>query len=241
MDGHRWTRDAFGRSGSAVWRLHADGRDALYLKYGTGLIARDIADEHARFQWLAAHDVVPAVVAFVSQADSAWLLTKAAQGRMLEDVLAEEAGNRVAVVQAVGTFLRRLHAISPATCMFDARAPRSPGARSHEHQRRRVQENEFDDERAGWTAEQVWAAIHDLLPLSFEEVVTHGDFSTRNIFISNGAVTACIDVGRVGIADPYQDLAICGTILLRSDPRFRLSYGGPTELSAPISSAFAFT
>ena len=50
--------------------------------------------------------------------------------------------------------------------------------------------------------------MHSLLPMSFDSVVTHGDFSVGNILLENGRVTGCIDVGRAGVADPYQDLAI---------------------------------
>ena len=47
-----------------------------------------------------------------------------------------------------------------------------------------------------------------LRPARFGRVVTHGDFSPGNVLVVDDAVTGCIDVGRVGLADPYQDLAI---------------------------------
>jgi len=72
----------------------------------------------------------------------------------------------------------------------------------------RVDCSDFDDERAGWTAADVWQAITVMLPLPFERVLTHGDSSLGNILLSNGRITGCIDVGRAGIADPYQDLAL---------------------------------
>jgi aminoglycoside 3'-phosphotransferase-1 len=74
---------------------------------------------------------------------------------------------------------------------------------------RRVVTEDFDAARAGWTAEQVWAALEGLLPLPFERVVTHGDCSLDNVLLDDaGRVSGCIDVGRAGAADPYQDLAI---------------------------------
>ena len=57
-------------------------------------------------------------------------------------------------------------------------------------------------------AEQVLVALEAHLPLAFERVVTHGDFTLDNTLMLDGRVTGCIDVGRVGTADPWQDLAL---------------------------------
>ena len=71
-----------------------------------------------------------------------------------------------------------------------------------------VDADDFDAGRQGWTAEQVWTALQDCQPITPDLVVTHGDFSLENIVMQEGAVVACIDVGRAGVADRYQDLAI---------------------------------
>lgn len=207
--GYRWARDTVGVSGGAVYRLHGKpGAPDLYLKHGTGSVADDVTDEMARLRWLAAYLPVPAVVHFTASGDAAWLLMTALPGRTAYQIMAAEPGARAAVVDALAAFLRRLHAIPLAACPFEAgHAYRLTQAR------RRIdagliETDDFDDEREGWTAEQVWAALHDLLPLTPDRAVTHGDFSLDNILLEGGVVTGCIDAGRVGVADRYQDLAI---------------------------------
>ncbi len=40
-------------------------------------------------------------------------------------------------------------------------------------------------------------------------VLSHGDFSLPNVFINGNKFSGFVDIGRMGIADGYQDIAIC--------------------------------
>ena len=53
-------------------------------------------------------------------------------------------------------------------------------------------------------AEQVLVALEAHLPLAFERAVTYGDYTLDNALMLDGRVTGCIDVARVGTADPWQ-------------------------------------
>ena len=44
-------------------------------------------------------------------------------------------------------------------------------------------------------------------------VLSHGDFCLPNIFLSDEGVTGCIDLGRCGAADLWQDIALCSRSL----------------------------
>ncbi|GKX54658.1 hypothetical protein SOASR030_07700 [Leminorella grimontii] len=65
---------------------------------------------------------------------------------------------------------------------------------------------------------QVWKEMHTLLPFSPDPVVTHGDVSLDNLIFDKGILMGCIDVGRVGLADRYQDLAILWNCLGEFSP-----------------------
>lgn len=55
-------------------------------------------------------------------------------------------------------------------------------------------------------------------------VLSHGDFCLPNIFGRGSQVTGFLDLGHCGIADPYQDLALCFRSLKHN---LEGNYGGP--------------
>lgn len=223
------TPQASGESGAAVYRLHGGNEGDLYLKYGRGPIADDVTDEMTRLRWLAGRLPVPAVRGFFALPDEAWLLTDAIPGRPAYDLLANEPDQRPAVVDALARFLLHLHALPVEECPFD-----SGHFLRLTHARKRleaglVDTDDFDEDRQGWTADMVWDGMTRMLPITADPVVTHGDFSLDNILLQEGEVTGCIDVGRAGIADRYQDIAILWNCLGEFGPnlqrRFLHAYG----------------
>ncbi|GGE89532.1 APH(3')-I family aminoglycoside O-phosphotransferase [Sphingomonas prati] len=228
--GYAWARDTVGESGGTVHRLHGKtGAPDLFLKYGRGTVANDVTDEMVRLGWLADHSQVPRVRTFLRTPNEAWLLMTAIPGRTAYQMLVAHPDDRPAVVAALSLYLRQLHAIPTAACPFNA----DHGFRLSQAKARIdagvVDTDDFDEERTGWTADRVWDAMQALLPMAPDPVVTHGDFSLDNILIEDGAVVGCIDVGRTGIADRYQDLAILWNCLGEFGPalqdRLFSSYG----------------
>lgn len=54
----------------------------------------------------------------------------------------------------------------------------------------------------------MYAMLVDLRPEAEDLVVTHGDYCAANVIYNSDEVSGFIDVGRGGVADRYQDLAI---------------------------------
>ncbi|TPG49681.1 APH(3')-I family aminoglycoside O-phosphotransferase [Sphingomonas glacialis] len=228
--GYTWSRDYVGQSGGAVYRLHSKaGAPDLFLKHGSDNVADDITGEMLRLRWLARHLPVPAVIRFVADPDEAWLLMTAVPGETAYQALEERPDCRIATIDALATFLRRLHTIPVSDCPFISDLPHRLARARARIDAGLVEEDDFDAAREGWTAEQVWGALQQLLPLPSDSVVTHGDFSLDNILMRDGAVVGCIDVGRVGVADRYQDIAIAWNSLGEFDAalqeRFLAHYG----------------
>lgn len=205
---YTFTRVKTGESGAKVFRCEQAAGRPHYLKYGKGQAAGGILDEVVRLQWLQAYLPCPRVLHFQGEPRSAWMLTSGLPGRSAYECLNDGKESPIETVRAIADFLRQLHSLPAEECPFLA-----------DHHLRLVQARrnmaagivdtaDFDVERQGWSAEQVWAELQTRMPRRMERVVTHGDFSLDNVFLQRGRVTGVIDVGRLGIADPYQDLAI---------------------------------
>lgn len=98
---------------------------------------------------------MPAVVHFTRADEEAWLLMTAVPGKTAYQILEAYPERRTAVVDAIAAFLRQIHAIPTRECPFmSEHAYRLARARMR-IDAGLVDADDFDDERQGWTAEQV--------------------------------------------------------------------------------------
>jgi len=58
---------------------------------------------------------------------------------------------------------------------------------------------------------------------SFEPVLSHGDFCLPNVFLKNGQIAGFIDLGKTGVGDKWNDIALCYRSLKHN---FDGTYGG---------------
>lgn len=183
--------------------------ETLYLKHGVDAVADDIATEAERLSWLTGKLPAPEIRAYHRDSDGALLVTTALPGLTGDVWLAREPERLPMVVRAFAGFMLRLHAWPVEDCRFDASHPVRLAAARRNVAAGLVDEGDFDADHAGWSAAEMLAEVERLTPARAERVVTHGDFSLGNLLVGeDGRVTGCIDVGRLGVADPYQDIAI---------------------------------
>ena len=66
---------------------------------------------------------------------------------------------------------------------------------------------------------------------AFEPVLSHGDYCLPNIFLENGTLKGFIDLGRAGIGDKWNDIALCYRSLKHN---FDGTYGGKVYANSTI-------
>ena len=70
--------------------------------------------------------------------------------------------------------------------------------------------DDLDDERTGWTRDQLVARLLETRPADEDLAVCHGDLCLPNVLLDPETyeVTGLIDAGRLGVADRWADLAL---------------------------------
>ena len=111
------------------------------------------------------------------------------------------------VVLAEG--LRRFHHAPVEVCPFDF-----PLDRALAHVRRRLElghiqpERDFHPEFAHLSAEEAVEHLERTRPNSETLAVCHGDYCLPNVLIEEGVATGFVDLGELGVADRWWDLAV---------------------------------
>lgn len=229
-----------GESGCTVYQTTDLHHGEIYLKHGEGVFAHDVVAEHERLVWLGAFWPVPEVAGFHHERDQAWLMTRAVSGRTAWEVLGDADADAEAISFSLGRFLQRLHGIPANACPFDASHSIRLELARERIARGEVDEDDFDDARKGWSAAQVWSELQSLLPIRADKVVTHGDFSLDNLLVEDGQITGCIDVGRCGMADRYQDIAIMWNCLGEFGDQCRSAFLRGYGLDSPDDRRLSF-
>ncbi|HEY3501710.1 MAG TPA: aminoglycoside 3'-phosphotransferase [Actinocatenispora sp.] len=169
-------------SGAVVSR-----RNGVYRKESDDP-AHDLVGEGHRLVWLRAHDI-PA--AEVLDCRPGLLVTAELPGRSAAEEWPAAARGRI--VDGLADVARALHALPVADCPYDRRlAVTVPAALASGSDRR------------------LRAELAATRPADEDPVVCHGDLCVPNVLFDPDTyeLTGVVDVGRLGVADRWVDLAI---------------------------------
>jgi kanamycin kinase len=195
-----WTNELGGRTFEV-----AEEAGRYFVKWTPTSSGIDLDREVARLRWAGRFTPVPTVLAQGGDAAGSWIVTAALPG---ENAVADRwLADPARAVTAIGAGLRALHEALPVSqCPFswsvedrvaDARrraAGLAPASWHPEHQ--------------GLSVDQVLAAL-DRPPAVDRLVVCHGDSCAPNTLLdAEGAWTGHVDLGSLGVADRWADLAV---------------------------------
>jgi aminoglycoside phosphotransferase len=200
--------------GTAIHRVERQGSGAYFVKTTPHRSEDDLRfhppSEAERLAWLGGQGFpVPEVVDVGADDNTMWLVTTAVEGRPAADW--PNPAERAAVIAAVADFTRALHSLPAEGCPFSRSLSVSLRWARTAALTGKIDLNDLDEHHSGWSAQQLLDKLEATEPPPEDElVVCHGDLCLDNLLFNPAtlAVSGVIDVGRLGRADRWVDLAI---------------------------------
>ena len=216
-----FTLDTTGMSGSTVMCF-----EDMVLKIEP--ISPESDNEHRMMAWLAGRLPVPEIICSHTENGMNYLLMTKAPGKMLCDE--SIMNDPELLIKLLSEAIKMLWSVDithqPADRTLDAKLALA---------RRQLESGLCDMSNAepGTYGESGFDSPEDLLRWLENNkpkegrVFSHGDLCLPNVFAENGHISCFIDLGRSGIADPYQDIALgYRSILHNCDGTYGKIYGG---------------
>lgn len=236
-DNAKWLSVVRGASGATV--LHDPLRDR-YAKVLLAPQADGLVTERDRIAWLSSTDIPSAsLLDWRVTKTGGCLITRAVPGVPADRLTADALK---CAWPAIIDVVRELHSIPVGQCPFDGGlATMMPVARAIVAENR-VHAEFLPKELQGISPTAILTELEEELPERLaqertERVVCHGDLCLPNVLIDpdTSEVTGLIDLGRLGHADPYVDIAVLlasareiwpdETTARRADHDFAQQYG----------------
>lgn len=197
-----------GWSSAGIFLLAHEKKPALFLKMAKGDDLAEIRAEKDRIEWLQNRLTVPVLEAYAESPEGGFLLMSAVLGIDAATVPVRTDEERRRLVHLLATGLRRVHDVPIAGCPFDMTLAVKIEAARLNVLEGSVDESDFEEAHQGKTADSLFQKLLAKRPASEDLVFTHGDYSLPNIIVEGEAVSGFIDLGRAGVADLYQDIAL---------------------------------
>ena len=163
--------------------------------------------EAARTIWARSFLPVPRVLRHGVTGETTWLATAGIEA--LDATAAVFRRNVADTVDRLAEGLRRFHCAPVGQCPFQFRVR---DALEHVEQRRAAGHinaaRDFHSEFASLTVDAAIQQLVDSAPDDEDLVVCHGDYCVPNVLLRDSEVAGYVDLGELGVADRWWDLAV---------------------------------
>lgn len=167
-------------------------------------------NEAEMLRWLNGKFPVPNIIEQISENGCSYILMSRCQGKMACDLCYMDRAKLL--IELLADTLHKLWAVDISDC---------PCKWTLQRRLEIAEENvinnlvDIDDAQPDTFGPNAFRDPEQLLKWLKENqpeqcaCLSHGDFCLPNIFLSDNGATGLIDLGKSGIADPWQDIALC--------------------------------
>ncbi len=181
-------------------------------------------NEHQMMEWLADKLPVPKILCSKKENSINYLLMSKISGEM--SCSTEQLENPRRLVKLLAEGLRMLWSVDALNCPYNNSIDNKLKSAEIRVYNNLCSMEDSEPETYGANGVESPAKLlqwlKDNKPIE-ELVFSHGDYCLPNIFIKENKINGFIDLGRCGVADKYQDIALCYRSLQHN---YGGSYGG---------------
>ncbi len=204
LEGMHYEKDSIGCSTAGVYRYYND-KASYYLKVQTD--SNELKREQKIMEWLQDKLLVPKKIYFKSYNGFDYLLMTEIEGEMLcADYFLNKPEE---AVRLLADGIKMLQSISVENCPFDNGLELKLKEALYNIENNLVDMSDWEENNRFNTANELLDYLKNNKPKESMLTFTHGDYCLPNIFSKDNKINGFIDLGRGGIADIYQDIALC--------------------------------
>lgn len=206
LKGCSWEEITIGCSESNTFRVKGDNYHQ-FLKIQSINAKEKLLNEKERLEWLQGKLPVPKVLYYEQDDINEYLLISEIAGKDAS-VEIDKTTSVPDLMKQLALGLKMIHSIKIDQCPFDQTVQKKLEEARLRVEKGLVNEDDFDEERKGIPSDVLFQHLKDSVPKDEDLVFAHGDYCLPNIILQNGKINGFIDMGRAGISDRYQDLAL---------------------------------
>jgi kanamycin kinase/aminoglycoside 3'-phosphotransferase-3 len=204
LNGMNCEADNIGCSTAGVYRYYND-KVSYYLKIQSTF--NELKKEHEIMEWLQHKLPVPRKVYFKSYDGFDYLLMTEIEGEMIcSDYILNDPEE---AVKLLADGIKMLQSISIENCPFNNSLEVKLKEALYNIESDLVDMSDWEDNNRFNTSIELLEYLKNNKPKGSTLAFTHRDYCLPNIFSKDNKISGFIDLGRSGIADIYQDIALC--------------------------------
>lgn len=208
IDNLEYEKNSIGCTNTHVFfiRNFSEANNA-YLKINPVTNFEKMEHEKEIIKWLEGKIPVPKIYYFDKNEKFEFMLMSEIIGH---PSFREKSGNDgYARISELARGLKSIHNIDISECPFDERIEKKFKIIKDKIVNNEIDTNDWEEENQDKSIEELYEKLKDMRRMIKEDLVfTHGDYCMPNIIINENKLSGFIDLGRAGISDKYQDIAL---------------------------------
>jgi kanamycin kinase/aminoglycoside 3'-phosphotransferase-3 len=196
-------KDEVGCSEASVYCFKNDER-TLYLKIEK--INQEFEHEQKVMHWLQEKLPVPKIIAQLRECNYDYLIMTEVPGEMACSEI--YLNNPEELVRLLAEGIKMLQAVDILSCPFDLSLRNKLNTARERIEQNKIDTSDWEDNTLFKSPKELYDYLLTNQP-DEELVFSHGDYCLPNVIFQDRKISGFIDLGRAGVADKWQDIALC--------------------------------